>query len=76
MESYNQKILTALTQCLLDNQDWRFGQALHNLGINEWANPINPASENYRLRDIHGDTNEKIYERVKINELKIQQAKK
>lgn len=70
MEQYNQKILSALTQYLLDNEHVRFGQALFNLEINQFANQTNPSQQNYALRDIYGDENEQIYERIKQSLLK------
>lgn len=70
MEQYNQKILSALTQYLLDNPSIRFGQALMNLGINEISPMTEKFQSNYYLRDIYNDSNNEIYERIKINQLK------
>lgn len=70
MEQYNQKILSALTQYLLENPDIRFGQALMNVGINKFANIANPASEKFQLHDIYNESNEQIYERIKQSLLK------
>lgn len=41
----------------------RFGQALFNLGIIEFANPINPEEQNHNLRDIHNDSDGNIISR-------------
>lgn len=64
MEQYNQKILSSLTQYLIDNPDIRFGQALFNIGINQFANQTNPIVEKHQLRDIYNDENETIYKRL------------
>ncbi|WP_271711506.1 hypothetical protein [Marinigracilibium pacificum] len=57
-------ILDAIEEALNKNPDLRFGQALFNLGINQFANPENPEQENYRIRDIHGDKDSDIIQRI------------
>ena len=47
------------------NYEKRFGKEIFNLGINQFVNREDPAKENYRIRDIHGDSDEKILERIK-----------
>lgn len=61
----HQEILTMISNYLANNYDQRFGQALFNLGINEFVDKINPQKENYTIRDIHGDSDDKIMERIK-----------
>lgn len=66
MEHTSQQILSIVTQYLIDNPKVRFGQALMNLGINQFASPTNPALEKHQLRDIYNDTNEDILKRISI----------
>lgn len=61
----HQEILNLISDYLSNHYDQRFGQAIFNLGINEFINKTEPAKENYRMRDIHGDSDEKIIERIK-----------
>lgn len=60
----HQKIINTITKYLEDYPEIRFGQALFNLNINEFANKDNPERENHRLRDIHSDSDKKIIERL------------
>lgn len=60
----HQEILNLISDYLANHYDQRFGQALFNLGINEFVNKSEPAKENYKIRDIHGDSDEKIMERI------------
>lgn len=64
MNGQTQQILTKLTQYLIDNPETRFGQALMNIGVNQFASPTNPALEKHLLRDIYNDTNEQILKRI------------
>lgn len=64
METNNQQILTRLTQHLIDFPHKRFGQALMDIGINEWANKLNPQSDSWKLRDIYNDANFEILKRM------------
>lgn len=66
METYNQKILSALTQFLLDNPEIGFGDALHEIGINQYVNQTNPAQCDFTFRNICNDNNEQIYKRILI----------
>ena len=61
----HQEILDLISDYLSNHYDQRFGQAIFNLGINEFVNKIDPAKEDYKIRDIHGDTDDKILERIK-----------
>ncbi|MBC2845997.1 hypothetical protein H7F21_12900 [Winogradskyella flava] len=61
----HQEILDLISDYLSNHYDQRFGQAIFNLRINEFVNKTDPAKEDYKIRDIHGDTDNKILERIK-----------
>lgn len=63
----HQEIIDLISGFLVNHYDQRFGQALFNLGINEFVNKLNPEKEDYRVRDIHGDSDDKILQRIKFN---------
>lgn len=65
MSNENNQIITILIQHLMDNPEERFGQALFNLGINQFANSINSSEKNHLLKDIYNDTGKQILERIK-----------
>ncbi len=58
-------ILKAIEEALNRDPELRFGQALFNLGINQFVNPENPAESDYRVRDIHGDDDITIINRIR-----------
>jgi hypothetical protein len=58
-------ILLILGQYLEKYPDIRFGQALSNLNINEFANKTYPEASGYLLRDIYNDSDDKILGRMK-----------
>lgn len=59
-------IMKLLTKYLEQSpEDMRFGQALYNLGILEFADKRNPERKGHMLRDIHGDSDDKILTRMK-----------
>lgn len=64
MKKEHQIILKAIEDILNRDPELRFGQALFNLGINQFANIKNPGESNYRLRDIHGDKDSLIIDRI------------
>ena len=64
MKEDNKLIMLLLQHYLDANPTVRFGQALHNLNINEFANTQNPALMNHYLRDIHEDSDSKILKRM------------
>lgn len=70
----HQEILDLIASYLSDHYDQRFGQAIFNLRINEFVNNIDPAKEDYRIRDIHSDTDDMILDRIK-SRLSIDQQK-
>jgi len=57
-------IAELLKQYLIKYPDIRFGQALFNLNINQFADPDNPEACNHYLRDIHSDSDDAILKRV------------
>lgn len=61
----HQEILDMISDYLSNNYDQRFGQALFNLDVNGFINESDPAKAEYRMKDIHGDSDERILERVK-----------
>ena len=61
----HQEILDLISDYLSNHYDQRFGQALFNLGVNEFVNRADPAKGNYEMRDIHGDADKKIIDRIK-----------
>ncbi len=58
-------ILKAIEEALNRDPELRFGQALFNLGINEFVNRDNPSKTDYRMRDIHGDKDSDIIARIR-----------
>ena len=61
----HQEILNLISDYLANHYDQRFGQAIFNLGINQFVNKIQPEKENHRIRDIHNDQDSVIIERIK-----------
>lgn len=57
-------ILDTIEEALNREPELRFGQALFNLGINQFVNSNNPAEADYKMRDIHGDSDSAIIERI------------
>lgn len=64
MKAETKTILLLIEQYLESHPIVRFGQALFNLGIIEFADKNNPEKANYTLRDIHGDEDSKILKRI------------
>ncbi len=65
MKQEHKIILKLLESYLEKNPSLRFGQALFNLQINEFQKTTDPRNPNYNIRDIHGDSDLKIIERIK-----------
>ncbi|WP_428228939.1 hypothetical protein [Flavobacterium sp.] len=65
MKKEHKIILDLLEVYLEKNQSQRFGQALFNLGINQFQETTDPRNPNYNLRDIHNDSDLDIVERIK-----------
>jgi hypothetical protein len=67
-QAKHQDILHILSVYLKQNPDMRFGQALFNLGINEFADTVSPENQNHLLRDIYNDSDEAILRRMTQNQ--------
>lgn len=65
MKQEHKIILELLESYLEKNPSQRFGQALFNLQINEFKETTDPRNPNYTIRDIHGDDDLAIIERIK-----------
>ena len=63
-------ILNWIEDYLRENPEIRFAQALFNLGINQFADPISPETKEYLLRDIYNDSDEAIIKRMKEQDSK------
>lgn len=61
----NRQIIVLISQYMEQHPTQRFGQILFNLGVNQFSDESNPASHDYRLRDIYNDYSEVILERIK-----------
>ncbi len=64
MKKEHQLIIEKLNQYLENHPDQRFGQAIFNLGINEFQKTTDPRNPNYNLRDIYNDSDLEIIERI------------
>ncbi|HET6993159.1 MAG TPA: hypothetical protein VFJ43_17625 [Bacteroidia bacterium] len=64
MKAEHKAILEHIEQYLEKNPSQRFGQALFNLKVNQFANPDHPAELNYLLRDIYNDEDVVILKRL------------
>lgn len=70
MDANKKTILIIIEQYLEANPSIRFGQALFNLGINEFANKVNPENNGHLLRDIYNDSDDIILKRIVITQEK------
>lgn len=76
MTNEHKIILKAIEKSLIRDPELRFGQALFNLGINQFVSPDNPEKTDYNMRDIHNDEDSVIIERInKQNEWRELQQK-
>ena len=64
MKKEHRIILDLLEEYLEKNPSLRFGQALFNLGVNEFQETTDPRNPNYNIRDIHGDNDNDIIKRI------------
>lgn len=73
MKKEHAEIIALISDYLSKHRNQRFGQTLFNLGINEFSNKLNPEKEDYKIRDIHSDSDEQILNRIKsqINSFKV-----
>ncbi len=59
------KIIIEKIHLYLENHpDQRFGQAIFNLGINEFQKTTDPRNPNYNLRNIYNDSDSEINKRI------------
>ncbi|MBQ4805538.1 hypothetical protein J8L88_21930 [Aquimarina sp. MMG015] len=65
MKKEHQEIIDLISTYLEYDNDLRFGQAIFNLGINEFQKTTDPRNPNYNLRDIHNDNDADILKRIK-----------
>ncbi|WP_299190477.1 hypothetical protein [uncultured Aquimarina sp.] len=65
MKKEHQEIIDLISTYLEYDNDLRFGQAIFNLGINEFQKTTDPKNPNYNLRDIHNDNDADILKRIK-----------
>jgi hypothetical protein len=64
MNQEHEEILEAIKLYLEKNPTERFGQALFNLDINQFANSKQPEELRHLLRDIYNDQDEAILKRI------------
>jgi hypothetical protein len=65
MKKEHKEILELLTEYLRVHPDQRFGQAIFNLGINEFLDRNHPEKNDFKLRDIYNDDDAIILGRMK-----------
>lgn len=65
MKKEHRIILDLLEEHLEKNPSQRFGQALFNLGVNQFQETTDLRNPNYNLRDIYNDADLDIIERIK-----------
>ena len=58
-------ILDAIGKYLDKNPSARFMQALSNLKITEFADPVNPEKKGHLLRDAYNDSDVKVLQRIR-----------
>jgi len=64
MKKEHKLIIEKVKQYLENHPDQRFGQAIFNLGINEFQKTTDPRNPNYNLRDIYNDNDSEINMRI------------
>jgi len=65
MKKEHKEILEEISKYLENNPEQRFGQALFNLNINEFADKKNPEWKSFLLRDIYNDRDSEILDNIK-----------
>lgn len=65
MTKDQETIINIIKDYLDKNPGIRFGQALYDLGINQFANLPNPEEAQHKMRDIYNDTDLTILKRMK-----------
>ena len=69
MKKEHQEIIDRLSKYLEESPDIRFGQALFNLNINQFADELLPSNKDFLLRDIHSDSDAKILKRMNYGKI-------
>ncbi|BFP40029.1 hypothetical protein FGF1_08740 [Flavobacteriaceae bacterium GF1] len=64
MKKEHKLIIEKINQYLENHPDQRFGQAIFNLGINEFQKTTDPRNPSYNLRDIYNDSDSEINKRI------------
>ena len=64
MKPEHKAILEMIENYLEKNPAQRFGQALFNLDINQFASPKHPEEKKHLLRDIYSDQDADILKRI------------
>ncbi|WP_438966449.1 hypothetical protein [Flavobacterium sp.] len=64
MKKEHKTIIDLIHNYLENHPDQRFGQALFNLGINEFQKTTDPKNPNFDIRNIHNDKDEEILKRI------------
>lgn len=64
MKPEHSKIIELLKSYLEKSPEQRFGQAIFNLGINEFQKTTDPRNPDYTLRDIYNDDDKEILNRI------------
>lgn len=64
MDETQKAIMLVIQNYLENNKGVRFGQALFNLNIIQFANKQNPAEKDFMLRDIYNDHDFDIMQRI------------
>ncbi len=65
MKKEHKTIIELLNNYLENHPDQRFGQAIFNLGINEFEKTSDPHNPSYSIRNINNDNDADILKRVK-----------
>lgn len=65
MKEEHNEIINLISDYLNQHPDQRFGQAIFNIGINEFLNKVDPQKEDFRIRDIYNDKDSDIINRIK-----------
>lgn len=64
MTNEAKEILENISQYLEKNPAARFSQALSNLQITTFADPVDPSKKGFLLRDLYYDSDSKVLERI------------
>ncbi|BCY27862.1 hypothetical protein [Flavobacterium okayamense] len=65
MKKEHNEIINLISDYLNQHPDQRFGQAIFNIGINEFLNKVDPEKDDFRIRDIYNDQDSDIINRIK-----------